>query len=424
MQFRLSSDSVMRWNVIHLQLAGLWPVENSRLFSLYTAWLFFTQCHIVVLESIDLCTYTGDFSRAVLNICAMATFFANVCKMFHFQFRKGDYFRLVTELDAFVSEQRTKYSHNETVKELLDTSTKRTSSITKAVMVYLIVWTFMVVPALFLIEAPYGVFPLMAWYPFTADIWPRYEIIITLHFLTIGYCFFTSWGMDLFFGCLMYHLSLQLRLLNYHLANIRCRSKADRILEKSLPEIEALSTSHVERETTKTAQQKQFEGEVYERSAEDVMYDDLLQCIKHHQRIIRYAESVENVANPVILSQFVVSVLVLCVVLFQTSSELETLTAFVRFLVYLLELLLQIFIYCWVAHQIFEESEHVGEAAYNSDWPDGSASYKAALRLVMRRSQRPITISAGTIYAIDRTTFVSIVNASYSYYAVLRQINN
>ncbi|XP_049762644.1 odorant receptor Or2-like [Schistocerca cancellata] len=103
---------------------------------------------------------------------------------------------------------------------------------------------------------------------------------------------------------------------------------------------------------------------------------------------------------------------------------METLTAFVRFLVYLLELLLQIFIYCWVAHEIFEESERVGEAAYCSDWPDGSARYKSALRLMMRRSQRPITITAGKIYAIDRNTFVSIVNASYSYYAVLRQINN
>nr|ALD51463.1 odorant receptor 37 [Locusta migratoria] len=342
-----------------------------------------------------------------------------------------DYFRLVTELDAFVSEQRSKYYNNEKVIEMLDASSKRTASITKAVMAYLICWTFIVVPALFLIESPYSVLPLMAWYPFTANIWPRYEIIIMLHFLTIGYCFFTSWGMDLFFGCLMYHLSLQLRLLNYHLANIRYRCKSECVLQEGFEGKTDFSTPRVELEVIRNGREKQQVAE-YTRSAEDAIYVDLLQCIKHHQRIIRYADNVENVANPVILSQFVLSVLVLCVVLFQTSSELGTLTALVRFLVYLLELLLQIFIYCWVAHQIFEECDSLLQLSFVVKTLDGRRAIRTrSVKCLLQESfwsvmimPRPVTFSAGKIYAIDRTTFVSIVNASYSYYAVLRQINN
>ncbi|XP_049942624.1 uncharacterized protein LOC126419478 [Schistocerca serialis cubense] len=60
---------------------------------------------------------------------------------------------------------------------------------------------------------------------------------------------------------------------------------------------------------------------------------------------------------------------------------------------------------------------------YSCSWVGSSAAFKRALRLLLCRAQKRLVLTAGYCYPIDRAAFLSLVNASYSYYALLGQMN-
>nr|QAB43929.1 olfactory receptor OR50 [Oedaleus asiaticus] len=87
-------------------------------------------------------------------------------------------------------------------------------------------------------------------------------------------------------------------------------------------------------------------------------------------------------------------------------------------------MLSQIFMYCWYADGIVQQSARLASSAYCCGWADAPQPFRRSLLIIMRRCQRPLSLTAGKFYNISRATFVRLVNASYSYYALLRQMND
>ncbi|XP_049794474.1 uncharacterized protein LOC126204100 [Schistocerca nitens] len=71
----------------------------------------------------------------------------------------------------------------------------------------------------------------------------------------------------------------------------------------------------------------------------------------------------------------------------------------------------------------YTQAEALSMAAYSCQWVESSQCFKRSLAIVILRAQQQLVITAGHLYPVNRTTFVSLVNASYSYYALLGQIN-
>nr|QAB43902.1 olfactory receptor OR23 [Oedaleus asiaticus] len=84
----------------------------------------------------------------------------------------------------------------------------------------------------------------------------------------------------------------------------------------------------------------------------------------------------------------------------------------------------QIFIYCWCGHEIMEEGLSVSRAAYSSGWVGAGRRVSRGVRVLMCRAQRPLLLTAGKLYPVNRLTFVSLINASYTFYALLRQMRD
>ncbi|XP_049794445.1 uncharacterized protein LOC126204065 [Schistocerca nitens] len=71
----------------------------------------------------------------------------------------------------------------------------------------------------------------------------------------------------------------------------------------------------------------------------------------------------------------------------------------------------------------YTQAEALSVVAYSCRWVEASRRFKRSLAIVIFRAQQQLVITAGHLYPVNRTTFVSLVNASYSYYALLGQIN-
>ncbi|XP_049814411.1 odorant receptor Or2-like [Schistocerca nitens] len=148
-------------------------------------------------------------------------------------------------------------------------------------------------------------------------------------------------------------------------------------------------------------------------------YKQLRLCIRTHHDITRFIGYLESVMNPIAMMQLAIGVFNGCMMIFPAAYSDES-GALLKVLVCAPAVSMQLLLYCVGAHSVWEQGELVSTAAYSCDWPDANISFQKALLLVMVRGQRPLTLTAGGIYPIQRGTFLSLLNAGYSYYAVLK----
>ncbi|XP_049940399.1 odorant receptor Or2-like [Schistocerca serialis cubense] len=89
-------------------------------------------------------------------------------------------------------------------------------------------------------------------------------------------------------------------------------------------------------------------------------------------------------------------------------------------------MLTEVFVYCWFGDELITESENVTMAAYTAvtSLQGFPADVRKSLLIVMTRAQRPLRITAGGLFPFCRESFVSIVNMSYSYFAILRNFKD
>lgn len=67
------------------------------------------------------------------------------------------------------------------------------------------------------------------------------------------------------------------------------------------------------------------------------------------------------------------------------------------------------------------QSTIVGFAIYNSPWYHFNTGNKMTMMLILARTQQPLQIMIGDFAPMNLETFQKIVNASYSYFALLRK---
>ncbi|XP_049790215.1 odorant receptor Or2-like [Schistocerca nitens] len=117
----------------------------------------------------------------------------------------------------------------------------------------------------------------------------------------------------------------------------------------------------------------------------------LLKCIRHHQTIIKNADLLERSLGAMLLAQSLSIGASACFQMFQIAT-----------------------------------SENLALAAYDAvtSLQECPLSLKRSLLLLMHRAQRPLRVTAGGFFPLSRESFVSVVNVSYSFFAILRNFKN
>ncbi|XP_049960911.1 odorant receptor Or2-like [Schistocerca serialis cubense] len=142
-----------------------------------------------------------------------------------------------------------------------------------------------------------------------------------------------------------------------------------------------------------------------------------------YRRLVQSVEEMESLLSPSVLAQFATSTLVICFTAFavMTSTKRQEMPAYAT---YLATMFYELFMYCWYGNELLEQSDALRLSAYSCAWPGAGGRFQRSLCIVMARVQRPLCLTAAKLYKISRQTFLVLLKGSYTYFALLHQMND
>ncbi|XP_020710365.2 odorant receptor 13a-like isoform X2 [Athalia rosae] len=142
---------------------------------------------------------------------------------------------------------------------------------------------------------------------------------------------------------------------------------------------------------------------------------------REHEFLIRFAKDVEDIHNPILLIHFLLSTLIIClnIVMLTLASEKQDTLDLVLSMLYFGAAVVEIFILCWVANQVFVQSENLARAIYSCRWYEASVFVRHGVLLILARTQRPSVLTAGKFFPVTLESFTTVCSTAASYYTVL-----
>ncbi|XP_049786206.1 odorant receptor Or2-like [Schistocerca cancellata] len=379
-----ATKSVLKCNIRILHMVGLWPLTDSLLFRSSTATIVVLCVAHIAEAAVNLCTLHGDLQDFTLALSNVSVVCVGVLKLTFFLRHERSYCRLVRVLDALVDSQR-EYVHAEPpLAALFKATQKRTVRVTIGFLVYaitqLVAWSFApLIAAPGTRRLPFQQLPLT-----DATAFLIYELSYAMQVISIIFIALINCQMDCFFMATMLHTAAQLRILAARIKNLKLHNEDMRTIFRS-----------------------DEEAEVQVSAERDVAYNNLCLCIKTHQQLVRFVRHLDRIMSPIAMMQLGLGVFNGCMLIFPAAYSAES-DALVKCLAAVPTISTQLLLYCLGAHSVREQGESVSLAAYSCGWPDAPGCCRRALLLVMRRAQRPLALTAGGIYPIQRATFLSL----------------
>ncbi|RZB41587.1 7tm 6 domain containing protein, partial [Asbolus verrucosus] len=139
-----------------------------------------------------------------------------------------------------------------------------------------------------------------------------------------------------------------------------------------------------------------------------IISDKVRLCVSHHNAILDFVQVYEDTYSATVFVQFAASVLVICISCLQLSIvEPFTFSFFMMFL-FVSTILSELFLYCYYGTILYEESNTLTDAIYMGKWYEYDANSKKALLALMKRSKRPLIVTAGNILDLSLQTFIML----------------
>ncbi|XP_046980716.1 odorant receptor Or2-like [Schistocerca americana] len=388
-----SGQSVLKLNIRHLWLFGLWPLYESSAFQLYTVYVY-----ILALWNVTECLLTvyfawGYMDEVTLVIMSTASHLNGLIKMMFFHYDRRRYNALTRRVASLLSVQSDVCGRESPMAAIVDSSQRHAFRLTLSLLLFMFAQCFVWFPM------PLYTHPETRRLPFAQHAWDNNSNLYGLsYFAQCAAGLWTtqiSFGLDCLFASAMILVTAQLDIL------------AGRILALKYDTYKEKVEHSEKRPMAKFG---------------DKMYNDLCLCVESHQKILSFVNQLQDTMSPIAMSEFFFSVLVICLGLFQATFN-EDFGAVFECASFLPIPCAHVFLYCWAANSVTVQAEGLSAAAYSCSWMEASERFKRAMRILISRAQKPLILTAGHLYPIDKKAFVSLVNASYSYYALLSQTN-
>ncbi|XP_055601037.1 odorant receptor Or2-like [Uranotaenia lowii] len=164
-------------------------------------------------------------------------------------------------------------------------------------------------------------------------------------------------------------------------------------------------------------------GEDIKEGDTKAITERITKFIEDHKRIITYVYELNSLVTYICLIEFLSFGLMLCALLFLLNI-IENQAQIVIVAAYIFMIISQIFAFYWHANEVRVESMALADAAFSSPWMELDESNKKKFLLLIGRAQRPLEITVGNVYPMTLEMFQSLLNASYSYFTLLRRVYN
>ncbi|XP_044727910.1 odorant receptor Or1-like [Chrysoperla carnea] len=248
--------------------------------------------------------------------------------------------------------------------------------------------------------------PYRIWYPFDIhESLIRYILTYAYQTISVVNNAVHNAAIDTIISGLMVHICAQLALLQNEIENLK-------ILINELMKLKA--TNH----TKFTAKRIEFTSRC-------------VHCIFHHRKIkelsivlMKFLNETESIFTFGIFAQFSASILILCITALQLTIVAPFTFEFFAFITYLICMLSQIFLYCWYGNEIIHHSLSLPNTVYETNWYESDKNYKKYVEFLIFHTQRPLKLRVGRFFTLSLHTFMAILRNSYSYFAVLNQMQN
>ncbi|XP_014480035.1 PREDICTED: odorant receptor 4-like [Dinoponera quadriceps] len=148
----------------------------------------------------------------------------------------------------------------------------------------------------------------------------------------------------------------------------------------------------------------------------------LKRIVRKHQKIIDFSDSIERFYNLITFMQLTSNMIMICSLGFVILRSLDRPNAvelIVRSFLFYVITNLEAFIFCFAGEYLSNKSKSVGSAAYNTPWYNLKPSDGRVLLIIILRSQKQLTLTAGKMVDLSLESFASIMKASGSYLSVL-----
>ncbi|VVC93959.1 unnamed protein product [Leptidea sinapis] len=143
-------------------------------------------------------------------------------------------------------------------------------------------------------------------------------------------------------------------------------------------------------------------------------------CVREHQDVLRTVSLLQDCFSEPTFAQFTVSLVIICVTAFQLQTGKPV--RMLSMACYLLNMLCQVFIYCYEGNELSIESENISRAAYEFPWYTSSVDTRRSVLIMMTRCCRIAKLTAAGFTTLSLASFMSICKASYSFFTVLKQV--
>ncbi|XP_049768314.1 odorant receptor Or2-like [Schistocerca cancellata] len=388
--------SVLGSNIRLLYYMGLWPLGSSRAYHAYTAFSLSFSAAAIVMKVVGACYNLSDIDQVTGALSTILPMSGGLANGLFLMRRRSAICRMVRSIDRLVAQQRRYFERDERMAAVVGRAQRKTLLVTLAVSGYLFAiagyWIFIA----FLEPPSKRIMPFVQLPWMATSGLGLFWFTFALQLYTAPFCSYTTLFVEFFYLAVMLHLSAQFKVLGSRFASLG-RSPASKAKAGTESDLATADSNAV--------------------------YDELRLCVETHQELLRFVRFLDDVMSPFAMMQFVAGTLAVCVVLFQAANN-QDLNTNLKCAGWLPGPSLELFIYCGGAHEVVHEGEALVMAAYDSLWYTVGPRIGRAIRMVITRAQVPPVLTAGHLYPITRPTFVSLVNAAYSYYALLSQMQN
>ncbi|XP_062133644.1 odorant receptor 46a isoform X4 [Drosophila sulfurigaster albostrigata] len=152
---------------------------------------------------------------------------------------------------------------------------------------------------------------------------------------------------------------------------------------------------------------------------------ELRECCVYYARIERLRDMVDGFIKIPGSVQLFCTILVLVSNFYEMSTHADETAFIMKIVTYQFAMLLQIFIVCNAANEVTYQSSLLGHTLYNSEWTTWNKDNRKMCLLMMLRFDDPLWVrTINHTQSFSLPTFSSIVNCSYSYFALLKRVNS
>ncbi|XP_028893520.1 odorant receptor 49b [Zeugodacus cucurbitae] len=157
------------------------------------------------------------------------------------------------------------------------------------------------------------------------------------------------------------------------------------------------------------------------RHDEPLIRKHVRECIRYQLCIIDYIARVNSLTTYIFLLEFLAFGTLLCALLFlliivDSSAQAIIVCAYIAMI------FAQILSLYWYANELREQNLAIAAAAYDTEWFTFPIPVQKYILLMILRAQKPPAIMVGNTQPITLELFQSLLNASYTYFTLLKRV--